>query len=134
VEGIIWDERRFMVMVRNIQITVRAFPILFFVIFVFSLIGVCEAGQPKLDVVAVEETLKAWFTKNPFVKMHGIHKNNDTSATAYFVIHRKGNEKDARAKIIYFIDKGWFIIQVEYGYGPYLKGWYDVFEKVERKK
>ena len=62
------------------------------------------AGQPELDPIAVEQTLKAWFTKSPFVKMYGINIESETSATAHFVILKKERETVAFAKILYFID------------------------------
>ena len=123
-----------MVMPQRNQILNRSFQILFFIALLFCIIGECEAGQTKLDAVAVEQSLKAWFTKNPFVKMHGIHRGSETSATAYFVIQTNGKEKDTRAHMLYFIDKGWFIIRIEYGHRLNTAGWYDVFEKIERKK
>lgn len=111
----------------------RSVQTLIIIILFFCMIGRCEAIQEKLDLLAVEQTLKAWFTNNPFVKMYGINQDSETSATAHFVINRKGKERDARANMLYFIDKGWFIIRIESGWGSGRNWWSGVYEKVERK-
>lgn len=86
-----------------------------------------------MDPVAVEQTLNVWSQKS-FVKMHGIHQVNESRATAYFVLKMKGKETDAYATILYFLEKGWFITRIDYGYDIERGWWHGVFEKIERKK
>lgn len=126
-----------MVLFHRHRIIKKSAQIILLIVIIFSFIGVCVAGQEKLDPLAVEQTLKAWFivdASKDFVKMVGIHMNSETTATAYFVIKVSGKVTDARANILYFIDKGWFINKPEYGYDFDRKWWDGIFLKVKMKQ
>ena len=114
------------------QVLSRSFQLLLVVAILFCFIGVSEAGQEKLDPIAVEQTLKAWFTKYPFVKMIGVNQISETSATAYCVVSQRSKQYGVSANIQYLIDKGWFIIRVDLTNGN--ASWTDVFQKIERKE
>lgn len=114
------------------QILNRLFQFLILVALLFCFTGVSDAGQEKLDPVAVEQTLKAWSGKYPLVKMIGVNQISETSATVYYVIKAEGSEFSVSGDIQYLIDKGWFLIRAKTTNNNV--SWAGIFEKIERKE
>lgn len=102
-----------------------------------SACNLAKQSSSSLDPNAVEQTLKAWHkSRYSFVKMYGICQEGSDSAVAYYQVMDKGQNRnrDARASIKYFMQKGWFIVRVELNYNVEMEWWDGVFEKVESKK
>jgi len=101
----------------NIKKAGKMLQVFFIFTLFFCLAGRCEAGQPKLDEVAVEQTLNAYLTKYRVVKIHGICRESENIATVYFGLNVKGTDKKAHAGLCYLMGKGWFIKRIDYGSG-----------------
>ena len=104
---------------------------------VVCLVAACVASAqdvPRLDPAAVEETLRGWHTKHRFARMRGVNPQSPWAATAYYSIEDAGKEKDARAEIVYLVNKGWYILRISYGYDMGRAWWNGVFHRIEGKQ